>query len=147
MCTQYRDFFTAFEAAIMLFYGYDLIKFVYFSFTLKQTLIVTHGHQLKKNLPVRKTTGDNATWNEHVYKKKIFMDHQVFKLFSCTCIESCSEWFFCYCTDIWYMICRAEPKGEIKDKNISKYFVNICVRLQKYYITVLYISEKHFTLV
>lgn len=72
MCTQYRDFFTAFEAAIMLFYGYDLIKFVYFSFTLKQTLIVTHGHQLKKNLPVRKTTGDNATWNEHVYKKKCY---------------------------------------------------------------------------
>lgn len=82
MCTQYRDFFTAFEAAIMLFYGYDHIKFVYFSFTLKQTLIVTHGHQLKKNLPVRKTT-DNATWNEHVYKKNV-MDHQVFKLFSCT---------------------------------------------------------------
>lgn len=73
------------------------------------------------------------------------MDHQVFKLFSCTCIESCSEWFFLLLYR--YMICRAEPKGEIKDKNISKYFVNICVRLQKYYITVLYISEKHFTLV
>lgn len=80
------------------------------------------------------------------------MDRQVFKLFSCTLYRKLFwKGFVLFFLLYRYLIldfCRTEPKGEIKDKNISKYFVNICVRLQKYYITVLiYISKKHFTVV